>query len=131
MPRLLQEGIDAWNRAGFFEAHEAWEGAWHSLRAAKENDAAHFVHGLILMAAAFENLKRGKVDGFRRQGAEGLWLIRKHEAAARNLALDGPSIRGFCEDGYLNAARRRDPASYFRESISSAGARPWPEARVR
>ena len=76
VPALLAEGAAQWNARRFWHAHEAWETAWHALRALSRDDEAEFVHGMILCAAALENATRGKEDGFRRQCAEGLYLMR-------------------------------------------------------
>lgn len=111
MPRLLREGAAEWNARRFWHAHEAWESAWHSLRAAGEKDAAEFLHGLILCAAALENATRGKEDGFRRQMAEGLWLMRTHQEGAEALGLSWRTMDAL---GllYVDACRRLDWAHW-------------------
>ncbi|MEO7995226.1 MAG: DUF309 domain-containing protein [bacterium] len=59
------EGIRLFNAGQFFEAHEAWEGAW--LRS--EGRERMFYHGLIQAAAAFVHLQHN-----RRKGAQLLYL---------------------------------------------------------
>lgn len=53
------EGIRLFNTGAFFEAHEAWEGAW--LRS--EGRERMFYHGLIQAAAAFVHLQRNQRKG--------------------------------------------------------------------
>lgn len=85
IPHHLREGARLLDDRSFWHAHEAWETAWHALRAEGEAEAAAFVRGLILVAAACENATRGKPDGFRRQGAEGLHALRTHLSAGARL----------------------------------------------
>jgi hypothetical protein len=107
VPLLLAEGSGRWEKGDFFGAHEKWEAAWHSLRAAQAVEAAEFLHGLIVVAAGFENLRRGKFDGFRRQGAEGIRRMRLHRAGAFELALiDAAAFLEGLTDVYLESASR-------------------------
>lgn len=113
LPRLLRLGADEWRAARFWHAHEAWEEAWHGLRALGERDAAEFLHGMILAAAALENATRGKEEGFKRQFAEGLYLMRMHFGGAGRVGvadaarfLDGMAIL------YVDACRRVDWAPW-------------------
>lgn len=76
VPRLFAEGAALYNDGDYWEAHESWEAAWHSLRAAGRQDDARFLRGLILATAAFENLSRGKPAGFQRQMAKALIRLR-------------------------------------------------------
>lgn len=85
VPRLLREGAEHYNARRFWHAHEAWEAAWHALRAdpAGERAAqAAYVRGMILVTAALENATRGKEEGFKRQLAEGLHALLTHREAA-------------------------------------------------
>lgn len=111
VPRLLREGAAEWNARRFWHAHEAWESAWHSLRAAGEEDPAEALHGLILCAAALENATRGKEDGFRRQMAEGLWLLRTRKDGAGPLGLPAGLVDALALL-YLDACRRLDWAAW-------------------
>jgi predicted metal-dependent hydrolase len=87
VPGLLQEGADDYNAGRFWEAHEAWEEAWHALRAAGRTEEAEFLQGAILVAAAFENATREKPLGFRRQGAQALRQLRANPGAGDHLGL--------------------------------------------
>jgi predicted metal-dependent hydrolase len=106
VPRLLREGAAQFNAREFWHAHEAWETAWHALRKEDAN-AAEFLHGVILVAAALENAKRGKESGFKRQYAEGLYLMRTHLDAAPRVGLD-PKILDALALLYVDACRRLD-----------------------
>lgn len=83
VPRLLREGAAEWNAAKFWHAHEAWESAWHALRAAQRDAQAQYVRGMILCAAALENATRDKEEGFKRQFAEGIFSLKTGEAPAQ------------------------------------------------
>jgi len=57
VPRLLRGGAVEFNARRFWHAHEAWETAWHALRA-HQPEAAGYVRGMILVAAALGNWSR-------------------------------------------------------------------------
>lgn len=104
VPALLQAGARDYNAGDFWEAHEAWEEAWHALRAAGRGDDADFLQGLILVAAAFENATRDKPEGFRRQGAQGLRQLRRNPGAGTRLGLaDEDAFVEALLDTYLEA----------------------------
>ena len=109
VPRLLREGAAEWDARRFWHAHEAWETAWHALRAAQREGEAEFLHGMILCAAGLENATRGKEAGFKRQVAEGVYLMRTHVAEASRL---GVAEAGALVDAlallYVDACRRRE-----------------------
>lgn len=109
VPRLVREGAQRWGERAFWHAHEAWEGAWHALRAEGEADAAGYLRGMILVAAALENATRGKEAGFKRQFAEGLHHLRAHRAGRRALGVaDADSWEDALVGLYVEACRRRD-----------------------
>ena len=64
----LEHGARLFNAGEFWEAHEAWENSW--MGAKKTGDAleAHYLQGLILLAAAlhkaraYQNLKGGRLN---------------------------------------------------------------------
>jgi len=77
VPGRVAEGAARYNAGQFWHAHEAWEQAWHALRAAGKEQDADFVQALVLVTAGFENLRRGKPAGFGRQLDKALrWLDR-------------------------------------------------------
>jgi Domain of unknown function (DUF309) len=113
VPSLLAQGAAEFNARRFWHAHEAWEGAWHALRAAGEAEAARYLQGMILAAAALENATRGKEAGFKRQMAEGLHAMRTSRAGRDALGLADPAA---WEDAllalYLDACRATDWARW-------------------
>lgn len=109
VPGLLRAGAERYNAASFWHAHEAWEEAWHALRAAGRDGEAAYVRGMILVAAALENATRGKEDGFKRQLAEGLHALRTHPEARDALGLaDGAAWEDALVVLYADACRRRE-----------------------
>jgi hypothetical protein len=110
---LLRQGASEWGARRFWHAHEAWEEAWHGLRASGEHDAAEFLHGMILTAAALENATRGKEEGFKRQFAEGLHLLHAHEQGAVHMGMHEPSVwlRALAVL-YADACRRHEWATW-------------------
>ena len=57
----FHRGIRLFNQGRFWEAHEAWEAVW--LR--HPEDGRFFIQGLIQLAAAYHQLRRGIHRGFR------------------------------------------------------------------
>ncbi|MGH9422562.1 MAG: DUF309 domain-containing protein [Thermoanaerobaculia bacterium] len=55
----FRAGIDHFNAAEFWDAHESWETIW--LEA--ESDVHVFLQGLIQLAAAYHHVKRGTFPG--------------------------------------------------------------------
>lgn len=109
LPRLVREGAARFHAREFWHAHESWEEAWHSLRAAGETEPAEFLHGMILCAAALENAKRGKEHGFKRQLAEALYLMRTHfDGAGRVGVTDAARFLDGMALLYVDACRRVD-----------------------
>lgn len=58
-------GVDLYNRAYWWEAHEWWEATW---RASEDEEARHLLQGLIQLAAALLKWHAGNTRGRR-----GLW----------------------------------------------------------
>lgn len=63
-------GIDLYNFAYWWEAHEALEELWH--RAGRTSTHARFVQGIIHVSAANLNLHRGNAAAGRRQARRGI-----------------------------------------------------------
>lgn len=55
------EGLDLFNNAEWFDAHEAWEDAWHLA----SGDQKRFLQGLIQCAVTLEHVRRGNPRGVR------------------------------------------------------------------
>jgi hypothetical protein len=99
VPVHLAEGAALYNAGEFWRAHEAWERAWHSLRAAGQEEAADYVQALVWVTASFENLRRGKPEGHRRQLAKAVRRLRALHGAGQRLGLQG-------EEAFLAALGR-------------------------
>jgi predicted metal-dependent hydrolase len=59
-PRF-REGLEAFNRGDFYEAHDAWESLWLERFGEEKN----FLQGLILCAVALHHYGRGNLRGAR------------------------------------------------------------------
>jgi uncharacterized protein len=57
---LLANGIALFNSGEFWKAHEVWEEIWQS----HPEDGRFFIQGLIQLAAAYHQLRRGIFRGF-------------------------------------------------------------------
>lgn len=57
--RLLEEGIDLFNRRYFFEAHDVWEEIWQEERGPSRD----FLKGLIHLAGGFHHHANGNWRG--------------------------------------------------------------------
>jgi predicted metal-dependent hydrolase len=68
MDRLLQLGVDLFNRREFFECHEVLEEAWTPERGPRRL----FLQSLIHLAVAFHHHRRGNPAGAIRQLRKGL-----------------------------------------------------------
>lgn len=66
--RLFQKGLDAFNSAHFYDAHEHWEEVWLKT----PNPEKKFLQGLIQVAAAFHHYSRDNRLGTRNLLREGL-----------------------------------------------------------
>jgi predicted metal-dependent hydrolase len=59
--RLYQKGLEAFNSAHFYDAHEHWEEVWLET----PHPDKLFLQGLIQVAAAFHHYSRANVPGTR------------------------------------------------------------------
>jgi predicted metal-dependent hydrolase len=92
----LRRGVELFNGAEFWHAHEAWEAPW--LHA--EGEMKQFLQGLIQLAAAYHHVGRGTYSGG----------IRLFDAALRRLEAFPPRYGGVDRDEAVVAAnmhRRR------------------------
>lgn len=67
-------GLDLFNHGYYWEAHEAWEAAWHA--AGRRGPVADFFKGLIKLAAAGVKAREGSLEGVRSHGRRGAELFR-------------------------------------------------------
>jgi predicted metal-dependent hydrolase len=110
--QMFQRGIDLFNQARFFEAHEAWEQSW--LRSRGEEKI--FYQGLIQAAAAILHVQRGNPAG-----ARNLW--KKAGGKLAILPADYMSID-------LEQLRSR-LAEFFNRALSGNEAASNPPPRIR
>ena len=85
---LWHHAIDLFNHGFWWESHEALEALWRA--ADRDAPDARFVQGLVLVAAAFLNRRRGKPN-VARQAERGLG---KMESAGRDQYM-GVDVPGF------------------------------------
>ncbi|MGH7542637.1 MAG: DUF309 domain-containing protein [Gemmatimonadota bacterium] len=69
-------GIDLYNFAYWWEAHEALEELWHA--AGRMTPHARFVQGIIHVSAANLNLHRGHLEAGRRQAHRGVLRLSRY-----------------------------------------------------
>jgi uncharacterized protein len=77
--RAYLHGIDLFNHGYYWEAHEAWEQAWHA--AGRRGTTADFLKALIKLAAAGVKAREGLPDGVRSHARRGAELFRAVIAA--------------------------------------------------
>jgi predicted metal-dependent hydrolase len=83
--RLLLRGVDLFNAARFYEAHEAWEEVWRSTTPEPKG----LLQGLIQVAVAmFHQRDRGRAEVARRVLAKGRRRIEPWRPAALGLDLE-------------------------------------------
>jgi hypothetical protein len=77
-------GVDLFNQAYFWEAHEAWEEVW--LAVERRSTPGRMVQGMIQVAAALLRQRMGTADGAQRNFAK---AASHFEAVEAELALMG------------------------------------------
>jgi Domain of unknown function (DUF309) len=73
--------IDLFNAGYYWEAHEEWEGAWHS--AGRTTPDARFVQGLIKLAACGVKAREGQPVGIRRHALRAVEVPSRTRRLAR------------------------------------------------
>jgi hypothetical protein len=88
-------GVDLYNNAFFWEAHEAWEAVWHGI--GRRGVQAFFLKGLIQCSASLLHLHMGKHHPFERVSGRALgYLERVPEKLYMGLFLPG-FLAEWCE----------------------------------
>ena len=82
--RLFQKGLDAFNSAHFYDAHEHWEEVWLET----PNPEKIFLQGLIQVAAAFHHYSRDNSLGCRNLLRAGLDKLDQFPQAHSGLAIE-------------------------------------------
>lgn len=109
--RAYLAGIDLFNHGYYWEAHEAWESAWHAC--GRKGPVADLLRGLIKLAGAGFKAREGRPAGVRRlaAGAEALFaaLAAAQGSAARFMGFDLAALRALAA-AVAQGARVRDSA---------------------
>ena len=62
-PPLIQLGLQYWGVGNYFQAHQAWENHWHTIRKDPEKrEEADHVKGMIQLAVALVHHERGNEE---------------------------------------------------------------------
>ena len=102
--RLLEVGIEHFNARRFFQAHEAWETAWHP----SPDDERDFWQGLTQLAVGFTHYQRGNPKG----------AVTLLQRGARKIAKYPDPYKGV-PVGTLAAAARKAAASIERAGTTT------------
>jgi hypothetical protein len=76
---LFTAGTACFRNGDYWEAHEAWEGAWQLMGNGPEDDAEIVLRGLIQLAAAYHCRQQGRMNPAQRnlgKGREKLLLYK-------------------------------------------------------
>ena len=111
--RPYLHGVDLFNHGYYWEAHEAWEPAWHA--AGRRGTTADFLKALIKLAAAGVKAREGMPDGVRSHARRGAELFR---AVIASLASSQTSFFGL-ELAPLVAAAEAIERSAAKEALWS------------
>jgi len=82
--RIYLDGIRLFNQGDFFEAHDAWEEAWHEVQHPLRDS---FYRGLIQTAVTLELLRRGRAVGVRQVFVSAAELWRRLPATFMGIDL--------------------------------------------
>lgn len=96
-------GIDLYNFAYWWEAHEVLERLWHA--AGRTSPPARFVQGIIHISAANLNLYRGNLNAGRRQARRGIDRLRGSAGQIR-MGIDVDDFVSQVEDYVTDRASR-------------------------
>jgi hypothetical protein len=106
--RAFRRGVDLFNAGYYWEAHEAWEGLWHSL--GRRGAAADIVKALIKLAAAGVKVREGQEHGVRTHAGRAalLFSAASTQVGRRHLGLDLDQLAE--RAGQVSADPPRDPS---------------------
>jgi ribulose-phosphate 3-epimerase len=80
----LARGVELFNKGEFWEAHEAWEGAWMPHRHQPEGD---FYKGLVQVAAGFYHYRRRNRNGALIKWRDGTEYLRRFVPEREGISL--------------------------------------------
>ncbi len=84
MHKRLIEGVDAFNSARYYDAHEAWEDVWRESIGAERL----WLQGLVQVAVALHHASTGNLVGARSVLARALRNLQKCPADLRGVDID-------------------------------------------
>lgn len=90
-------GLDLFNYGYYWEAHEVWEGVWHSC--GRAGPTGNFIKGLIKLAAAGVKVREGRPEGVRRHSQRAAELFRQvaDQLPPGQIYYFGLSLRGLID----------------------------------
>ena len=103
--KSLRHGIDLFNRAEFFEAHEVLEDVWRGASAGTAR--RRHLQGLVQLAVAFHHESRGNLIGARSVLERGVRNLAGGEASLPELDLERLRTRLADWRGYLAGSGSR------------------------
>ncbi len=117
--RLYQKGLEAFNSAHFYDAHEHWEELWLET----PNPDKMFLQGLIQVAAAFHHFSRANLRGTRNLLHAGLRKLDCFPEVHGGLEIEAlrEAVRGWLaalESG--NVLESREPPKIRRRTAKSS-----------
>ena len=89
VPERFDQGINFFNAARYFEAHEAWEDLWREA----QGDLRLFYQGLVQAAVGLHHLTRGNLLGGRSQILKSLSKLERYPNPTA-----GIEVEGLCQD---------------------------------
>jgi uncharacterized protein len=84
LPQALHQGVDEFNRAYFFEAHETLEDLWRETHGPLHT----FYQGLIQLAVGLYHLSNGNRRGARSQLEKGLARIEGFQPVCQDIEVE-------------------------------------------
>ena len=121
----LEKGVELFNAALYWEAHEAWEQAWTPDRHSPDRG---FYKGLIQVAAGWLHYCRGNGRGAISKWRSGAAYLRPYLPRHRGLDLASQVVRGVDRLAHDQGVL---PCGRSGEGRASAQAVEEPEPRVR
>jgi uncharacterized protein len=99
-----QKGLECFNSAQFYEAHEHWEEVWLEIKGPDKS----FLQGLIQVAAAFHHYSRANLTGTRKLLRKGLSKLNRVPEVHGGLEID--PLRGAVREWLAALESGKTPA---------------------
>ena len=113
----LDEALRLFNRADFFEAHEALEDLWRDVPLA--NPAKRHVQGLVQLAVALHHESRGNLPGARSVLERAMCNLAGAELSFPDLDLQGLQYELAAWQAYLAQRQQRPPLPQIKRSAGN------------